>query len=229
MMCFAAADHDPTHFGDDAENFRVDRSEAELHLAFGKGAHLCLGGRARPTRDADHAGVADHDDAPDGTGPGSGAAVQPECAVPQPAVPARGAPAPSGHDRAGGRRSEVPAGAACAEDLCAPGLSVRRRQLQQLFLLTSSRTANSHSAGTRSCRSSWGPIGGVITGRWRIRERHEAAGALHDLLGLRPTDDAHPLAAGRRARRHDAGGSPTRWRRVGRLRSRRPRARPAGR
>ena len=43
MMCFAAADHDPTHFGDDAETFRVDRSEAELHLAFGKGAHLCLG------------------------------------------------------------------------------------------------------------------------------------------------------------------------------------------
>jgi cytochrome P450 len=43
MMCFAAADHDPTHFGDDADKFRVDRSEAELHLAFGKGAHLCLG------------------------------------------------------------------------------------------------------------------------------------------------------------------------------------------
>jgi cytochrome P450 len=43
MMCFAAADHDPTHFGNDAESFRVGRSEAELHLAFGKGAHLCLG------------------------------------------------------------------------------------------------------------------------------------------------------------------------------------------
>jgi cytochrome P450 len=43
MMCFAAADRDPTHFGDDAESFRVDRSEAEFHLAFGKGAHLCLG------------------------------------------------------------------------------------------------------------------------------------------------------------------------------------------
>lgn len=43
MMCFAAADHDPSHFGEDAESFRVDRSEAELHLAFGKGAHLCLG------------------------------------------------------------------------------------------------------------------------------------------------------------------------------------------
>jgi cytochrome P450 len=43
MMCFAAADHDPAHFGDDADEFRVDRTEAELHLAFGKGAHLCLG------------------------------------------------------------------------------------------------------------------------------------------------------------------------------------------
>jgi cytochrome P450 len=43
MMCFAAADHDPNHFGGDAESFRVDRSEAEFHLAFGKGAHLCLG------------------------------------------------------------------------------------------------------------------------------------------------------------------------------------------
>ena len=43
MMCFASADHDPAHFGGDAESFRVDRAEAELHLAFGKGAHLCLG------------------------------------------------------------------------------------------------------------------------------------------------------------------------------------------
>jgi cytochrome P450 len=43
MMCFASADHDPAHFGSDAEDFRVDRPEAEMHLAFGKGAHLCLG------------------------------------------------------------------------------------------------------------------------------------------------------------------------------------------
>jgi cytochrome P450 len=43
MMCFASADHDPAHFGEDADDFRVDRNEAELHLAFGKGAHLCLG------------------------------------------------------------------------------------------------------------------------------------------------------------------------------------------
>ena len=43
MLCFAAADHDPAHFGDDADDFRVDRPEAEMHLSFGKGAHLCLG------------------------------------------------------------------------------------------------------------------------------------------------------------------------------------------
>jgi cytochrome P450 len=43
MMCFASADHDPAHFGEDADDFRVDRAEAEFHVAFGKGAHLCLG------------------------------------------------------------------------------------------------------------------------------------------------------------------------------------------
>ena len=43
MMCFASADHDPAHFGADADAFRIDRLEAEMHLAFGKGAHLCLG------------------------------------------------------------------------------------------------------------------------------------------------------------------------------------------
>jgi cytochrome P450 len=43
MMCFASADHDPGHFGADADEFRVDRADAEMHLAFGKGAHLCLG------------------------------------------------------------------------------------------------------------------------------------------------------------------------------------------
>jgi cytochrome P450 len=42
MMCFASADHDPAHFGD-PETFDVSRDDAELHLAFGKGAHLCLG------------------------------------------------------------------------------------------------------------------------------------------------------------------------------------------
>jgi cytochrome P450 len=43
MMCFASADHDPGQFGSDADAFHVDRADAEMHLAFGKGAHLCLG------------------------------------------------------------------------------------------------------------------------------------------------------------------------------------------
>jgi cytochrome P450 len=42
MLCFAAADHDPAHF-DDGDAFQVDRADAEMHLAFGKGPHLCLG------------------------------------------------------------------------------------------------------------------------------------------------------------------------------------------
>lgn len=43
MMCFASADRDPRVFGQDADEFHPERSDAELHLAFGKGAHLCLG------------------------------------------------------------------------------------------------------------------------------------------------------------------------------------------
>ncbi len=42
MLCFASADHDPAHF-DHGDEFEVDRADAELHLAFGKGPHLCLG------------------------------------------------------------------------------------------------------------------------------------------------------------------------------------------
>lgn len=42
MMCFASADRDPSYF-DDPDMFRVDRENAELHLAFGKGPHFCLG------------------------------------------------------------------------------------------------------------------------------------------------------------------------------------------
>lgn len=42
MMCFASAAHDPAHF-DDPEAFEVSRENAELHLAFGKGPHFCLG------------------------------------------------------------------------------------------------------------------------------------------------------------------------------------------
>jgi cytochrome P450 len=42
MMCFAAAGHDPTQFSD-PERFDIARSNAQLHLAFGKGPHFCLG------------------------------------------------------------------------------------------------------------------------------------------------------------------------------------------
>lgn len=42
MMCFASADHDPAQF-DDPDVFDVARENAELHLAFGKGPHFCLG------------------------------------------------------------------------------------------------------------------------------------------------------------------------------------------
>ena len=42
MMCFASAAHDPTHF-DHPDDFDVSRADAEMHLAFGKGPHYCLG------------------------------------------------------------------------------------------------------------------------------------------------------------------------------------------
>jgi cytochrome P450 len=42
MMCFASADHDPAQFTD-PDDFLVARENAELHLAFGKGPHFCLG------------------------------------------------------------------------------------------------------------------------------------------------------------------------------------------
>jgi cytochrome P450 len=42
MLGFASADRDPALF-DDPDEFDVSRDNAELHLAFGKGAHLCLG------------------------------------------------------------------------------------------------------------------------------------------------------------------------------------------
>lgn len=42
MMCFASADHDPGVFAD-PDVFDVGRENAELHLAFGKGPHFCLG------------------------------------------------------------------------------------------------------------------------------------------------------------------------------------------
>lgn len=42
MMCFASAARDPEHFSDPDE-FLVERTDAELHMAFGKGPHYCLG------------------------------------------------------------------------------------------------------------------------------------------------------------------------------------------
>jgi cytochrome P450 len=42
MMCFASAAHDPEQFVEPDE-FDVSRENAELHLAFGKGPHFCLG------------------------------------------------------------------------------------------------------------------------------------------------------------------------------------------
>ena len=42
MMCFASADHDPAQF-EDPDQFDISRENAELHLAFGKGPHFCLG------------------------------------------------------------------------------------------------------------------------------------------------------------------------------------------
>ena len=42
MLGFASADRDPAVF-EDPDTFDVSRENAELHLEFGKGAHLCLG------------------------------------------------------------------------------------------------------------------------------------------------------------------------------------------
>ena len=42
IVWFASANRDPATFGNDAEEFRVDRSPNE-HLSFGHGPHFCLG------------------------------------------------------------------------------------------------------------------------------------------------------------------------------------------
>jgi cytochrome P450 len=42
MKCFASASHDPAHF-ELPDEFDVRRPDAELHFAFGKGPHFCLG------------------------------------------------------------------------------------------------------------------------------------------------------------------------------------------
>lgn len=42
FMCFASAARDPRQF-DDPDAFEVERADADRHLAFGKGPHVCLG------------------------------------------------------------------------------------------------------------------------------------------------------------------------------------------
>jgi len=42
MMCFGSAGHDDAQF-ENSEVFDIDRDDADLHMAFGKGPHLCLG------------------------------------------------------------------------------------------------------------------------------------------------------------------------------------------
>lgn len=42
-VCVGAANHDPAHWGDDADALRVRRPDAAQHLQFGTGAHHCLG------------------------------------------------------------------------------------------------------------------------------------------------------------------------------------------
>ncbi len=43
LACLASANRDPRHFGDDADDLRLDRPEAGQHLSFGSGVHYCLG------------------------------------------------------------------------------------------------------------------------------------------------------------------------------------------
>lgn len=42
-LLLASANRDERHFGPDAHELRIDRSEARDHLSFGSGIHLCLG------------------------------------------------------------------------------------------------------------------------------------------------------------------------------------------
>jgi cytochrome P450 len=38
-----AANHDPAHWGDDADEVRIDRADAAMHVQFGLGIHHCMG------------------------------------------------------------------------------------------------------------------------------------------------------------------------------------------
>jgi cytochrome P450 len=42
MLCWAAANRDPAHF-EDPDALRLDRRHSKQHLAFGRGAHFCIG------------------------------------------------------------------------------------------------------------------------------------------------------------------------------------------
>lgn len=42
LLLWGAANRDPSHF-DDAGEFRLDRPSGKAHIAFGKGAHFCVG------------------------------------------------------------------------------------------------------------------------------------------------------------------------------------------
>ncbi|MCU1426318.1 MAG: cytochrome [Actinomycetia bacterium] len=43
MTCLGAANHDPSHFGADADRLDVRRPNANEHVSFGGGFHMCLG------------------------------------------------------------------------------------------------------------------------------------------------------------------------------------------
>jgi cytochrome P450 len=43
MTCLGAANHDPAHFGPDADQLDLRRANARDHVSFGGGVHMCLG------------------------------------------------------------------------------------------------------------------------------------------------------------------------------------------
>jgi cytochrome P450 len=43
LLLYASANRDEDHFGDDVDDFRIDRKDASDHLGFGFGEHFCVG------------------------------------------------------------------------------------------------------------------------------------------------------------------------------------------